>query len=199
MTKLFAICLLLLTFSIPLISSNYPKSSLIPLTNASGDSFCTAFSINQQKHFYATAAHCVDSTEPDLPIPHLMSQRSVTVMMQKDLDLAVIRGPFGRPALRLADIDPNVGDDVNLLGYPLGSMDVVIYSGTIVSRRATDHRGQFFTVFFCLAAPGDSGGPVLNLDGQVISIVQVGWGLTGMWTGGATLDMLRKALGPYLE
>ena len=70
---------------------------------------------------------------------------------------------------------PQVGDDVFAVGNPLGLQDSLtagVVSATDRSVRAQDGRTLHDLIQFDAAVnPGNSGGPLLNRDGQVVGIV----------------------------
>jgi S1-C subfamily serine protease len=82
--------------------------------------------------------------------------------------------------LQLADVDdePKLGQDLGLLGYPLGEvgLEVTYSQGVVNSLRSTStHK---ILQIDAGAAPGSSGGPVFRReDGRVIGIL--GSGLQG--------------------
>jgi S1-C subfamily serine protease len=98
-------------------------------------------------------------------------------------DVAVLRISDGHGAehwLQLADVDdePKLGQDLGLLGYPLGEvgLEVTYSQGVVNSLRSTStHK---ILQIDAGAAPGSSGGPVFRReDGRVIGIL--GSGLQG--------------------
>lgn len=90
-------------------------------------------------------------------------------------DLAVIRLEGIEEVLAtLSLIDagpPELGDPVLVLGYPLGTDTLNITQGIISSNRYS--YGQFAGVVQTDAAvnPGNSGGPLINLRGEVVGVV----------------------------
>lgn len=74
--------------------------------------------------------------------------------------------------------DVNVGDDVNVYGFPVGGKNICVTEGK-VSRREYRHRYAHSGVRLPVAqltaaiAPGNSGGPVL-CNGQVVGVVHQG-------------------------
>jgi len=78
-----------------------------------------------------------------------------------------IEEPKGLPFLTLAPGDVQVGDRIATIGSPEGLTNSV--SDGIVSAVRSDGGQRFFQISAPIS-PGSSGGPVLNLDGQVVAI-----------------------------
>jgi putative serine protease PepD len=81
-------------------------------------------------------------------------------------DLALIEVDAELPTLRLATTGARVGDPVLVLGSPLG-LEQTAVSGIVSAFR--DDLIQFSAPI----SPGNSGGPVLNADGEVIGITEL--------------------------
>lgn len=80
-------------------------------------------------------------------------------------DLAVITVNEALPALRKATAEPSVGDAVLVLGAPLG-LGGSVSNGIVSALR----NGQI--QFSAPIAPGNSGGPLVNLRGEVIGVTK---------------------------
>lgn len=78
-----------------------------------------------------------------------------------------IEEPKALPFLTLAPGDVQVGDRIATIGSPEGLTNSV--SDGIVSAVRSDGGQRFFQISAPIS-PGSSGGPVLNLDGQVVAI-----------------------------
>jgi S1-C subfamily serine protease len=84
-------------------------------------------------------------------------------------DVALVRVKVaGRPALKLAASDPVVGARAYVVGSPLG-LDFSISEGLISQVRTVDNVRHL--QFTCAASPGNSGGPLLNAQGEVVGVV----------------------------
>ena len=86
----------------------------------------------------------------------------VEISERHDLALLQVRG-YRSPQLNLAQVQPRQGTAAHAIGSPLGIRDTVT-SGT-VTRVARDY---IFTDAQIL--PGNSGGPLLNAEGEVIGV-----------------------------
>lgn len=156
---------------------------------------CTVSNINEKQRYWLTAAHCVD--DRDL-VYWVAGERAIVVMRDVLNDLAILQTPTQTAkALDLAGKGPKVEDHVAVAGYPFGYPDPFITLGTVAntSTQFTDE-GEFarpFAIFEVSIAPGSSGSPVVNRKGDLISVVQIGWGRG--WSsvaGGATFDVLER-------
>lgn len=103
----------------------------------------------------------------------------IVVGAQPDKDLAVIRTPTIpddlQPATMVASTSLNPGDEVVAIGFPFGigpSASDGVVSG--LHRAFVDeHKRQLTDLiqFDAAANPGNSGGPLVNADGEVVGIV----------------------------
>jgi tetratricopeptide (TPR) repeat protein len=84
-----------------------------------------------------------------------------------DLALVQIQPRVALPSLRLRTIPPQIGQRIYTIGNPLG-MEKSISDG-IVSRLEDDGYVQYTAA----TNPGNSGGPLLNEDGEVIGVVRL--------------------------
>jgi len=166
---------------------------------------CTAFSINQKERFYATVAHCVDDSF-DLKVG---GKEAVILVIDKKYDLAVVRVYGGdAPAIPLADTieestwkpdqtldwcsEMGGGGFANGNTIPTAMMGCTVYANIYADKWERSF-GWFSTNF----VEGMSGGPVVNKEGKLISIIQVTNPPFG--GGGATLGDLKEKLGKYWE
>jgi hypothetical protein len=94
------------------------------------------------------------------------------VTADKSQDIAVLEVPTsGRPSLPLGDdIALREGDPVLALGAPRG-LELTLTNGIVSAFRKSG--GQFLIQNTAPIAPGSSGGPLLNLSGQVIGITSM--------------------------
>ena len=151
---------------------------------------CTAFVINQEKHYLMTAAHCdagdkgilwVDSVPSHVIM--LDSKRDLMVVEAKDLDPS-------RPALHLAEKNPERGQDVMSVGYGYALERPFFRQAHVQddAMKLPDVNGGPFVSTDSPFVGGQSGGPVVDIEGKVVLIVQRGdSGTTGLGVGVETI------------
>lgn len=130
----------------------------------------TAFLIKGQKAL--TAAHVVkDASKLELMLPEGTAPVTVKVLTTDDKsDLAVLQTPFDSlKGLDLSAAAPKHGQAVFVIGYPLKETPVIT-EGIVASPKALIN-GQSKLLMTATVAPGMSGGPVLNHNGQVVGVV----------------------------
>lgn len=215
MKRLFLTLPLLLLFAVPLASTTpivEPSlfASIKPLQMIYEDpdthistlrNMCTVGSMNAEEHLWLTAAHCVvDPAEgpegPAAPRPrYIMGDEVTKVAVDEKVDLAILRTERAvAPALALATTPPTYGDDLILIGHPFGFRAPIVTFGTVANPAMIVEDGEKeYMLYTTPAAPGNSGSPVLDRFGRVVSVLQVGWGrVFGPVVGGATFEQLRK-------
>ena len=126
----------------------------------------------------ATNAHVVEDRRQVTVVLNGEEYRGTVLNKNEDADLAVVQvisdgdfvavslGSAGRVAL---------GEDVMALGFPLSSQlgdDLTVTRGIISARRQFEGY-EFFQTDAALN-PGNSGGPLLNRDGDVIGVITFG-------------------------
>jgi serine protease Do len=86
-----------------------------------------------------------------------------------DLVKLVVKLPGGSPHyLAVSSARPEVGEHVVVLGSPLG-LERTVTDGMVSAIRTIKDRGEFLQISAPIS-PGSSGGPVVNMRGQVIGI-----------------------------
>jgi S1-C subfamily serine protease len=141
--------------------------SIVYLEHSGGS--CTGFVINTEKNYILTAAHC-DGKE-------LFADQSPAKVISKDVksDLMVIQiEDLDRPALKLATQNPIVGDEVASIGFGYG-FDRPMFRATHVSdgEAQIPEESGTYVMLDSAFVPGQSGGPVVDLNGNVVAIVQL--------------------------
>lgn len=186
---------------------SFPAKSIQPLKVAVDNSghlgSCTAFSINQEARFWATAAHCVGevgfqvdkatgTATPAVGLYGLIfcGHRADLVFVDFEHDIAVFQAFCSAPAIEkgeqpVADpIHPNESTKVKVYGYGWGDAVPMTFTGVV-----SHLNNHGYMLFDMRALPGHSGSPVLDEENKVISILQVG---TNGVSGGATYQALHE-------
>lgn len=171
------------------------QGSVVMLVERLAANICTVSSINEKQRYWLTAAHCVE----DMELVYYVAGEKATVVMRDVLnDLAILQTPTQTaPALDLAKKGPEVEDRVTVAGYPFGYPDPFLTLGTVAnpSTKFTDEPGfdRPFMLFQVAGAPGSSGSPVVNRKGDLVSVIQIGWGRGfSPIMGGVTFDVLER-------
>ena len=174
---------------------------------------CTVSSINATTHLWLTAAHCVldermdeDSAVTITPTTGLAIEGKLAFIVKTDavIDLAILITPdFSLPALRLADKGPFWEDAIRVVGHPFGYPSVTIVAGTVSNPDAVPSVQAGFAPSYMFVtapvAPGNSGSPIVNARGDIVSVLQIGWGRGYSPGGGATYARLKAFAGGYFE
>jgi len=158
-------------------------------------SSCTAFSINQSRHIYATAAHCTG-------IDMKLDGNPVGMLYRNDAnDLMVLQTAApGKPALKARTKDIKQGLSVAALGYGWGWDQPMLRTGaiSIADISPKDFGSRPHTLFDFPFIGGMSGGPIVDSEGHLVSIVQQSntREVAGM---GQTLKVILDATKQYWE
>ena len=174
---------------------------------------CTVSSINAALHLWLTAAHCVldermdeDGVVTITPTTGLAIEGKLAFIVKTDavIDLAILFTPdLALPALRLAGKGPFWEDTIRVIGHPFGYPSVTIVAGTVSNPDAEPFVQAGFAPSYMFitapVAPGNSGSPIVNSRGEIVSVLQIGWGRGYSPGGGATYARLKAFAGGYFE
>lgn len=156
---------------------------------------CTAFSINEKENYVLTANHCFgrDTEGKDLLVDNTPA-KLVARDQKRDLMVLLVKG-LDKPAIHLAKANPKVGDEMASYGYGY-ALSKPLFRTTHASAIDVD---EFPNVIVTDSdfTPGQSGGPVVNEDGDLVMIVQAGDG-HGLGIGRGVED-IKKSVGRYFE
>lgn len=126
--------------------------------------------------YVVTAKHIVKDVEEGTISIGRRSYRICNVRSHPHLDLAVLSCHWGRQGylgriFEVADMDPRPGDVLRISGWASGTRH--LSSDGICSARRFDGR---LAVLGTRVFPGQSGGPIADRDGKLVSVV---WGVSG--------------------
>lgn len=164
---------------------------------------CSAFSINEDRNYYLTAAHCAGE--------YLMLDNQIAwrIYFNDELDLMVVQAPgLTRLALEPSRRAVTQGTEIAAYGYAeglplpslrtgvvqLANIQLDIWVGDPFTGRVVT--GQRWHVSDYAYIGGMSGGPVVDRSGRIVSIVQLGSPTSGL---GRPLDVILEATGQFWE
>lgn len=145
------------------------NGSIVRLSINGGHGVCTAFVINQEKRFYLTDDHCIDT---DMAIGDASVEE---VFHAPEIDIAVVQavGPAG------VALKPFLGEITQADGYVAKGFANGLETMTEIKTRvvfpifAVDQTHGTWMLTWPTVIPGMSGGPVQNEAGEVITVVEV--------------------------
>lgn len=154
------------------------------------DGGCTAFVVNQEKHYLLTAGHCFPSEHSALWVDGVPAS---TVYLDHKRDLMVVEAKYidpSRPALKLAAKNPDIGQEVMSVGFGYALERPFFRQAHVQDDKMAlpgVEGGPFISTDTAFVG-GQSGGPVVNASGEVVMIVQRGDnGTTGLGIGAETI------------
>lgn len=146
---------------------------------ASGAGACTGFVIDNERDLVLTAAHC-DGPKDTLFADNLKAEvkakddkSDLMVLYVKDID---------RPALKLAKNDPKVGEEVASFGWGYALEEPMFRVAHVSAENVALERSHYIAIDASFVS-GQSGGPVVNVQGEVVLIVQRGNEVIGFGVG----------------
>ena len=160
-----------------------------------GESEGSGFAINKGG-LILTNFHVIESEpSPKIVLPDNTFETGQVIMADKDADLAIIKISKDLPALKLARLDViSPAEEVFSIGYPLGGSlpgEASVSRGSF-SRFIKDKKnGVFYLNTDMTFVSGMSGGPMVNISGEVVGINTAGLLLGGMGTAIAS-DSIRE-------
>jgi S1-C subfamily serine protease len=201
--KLIASAFLSVLFVLPVSADQWnevvAKAQKAVLYLETGDGSCTAFVINTTKKYAMSAAHCY-SEKDSMWVDRV--QASVVALDTKK-DLLVIKIDELDPSkeeLKLAAKDPEIRQDVMSVGFGYGLerpfFKTAHVSDTAVMIPQSGIGGPFIGVDAAYTG-GQSGGPVLDVNGDIVSIVQRSDG--GTLGIGVGADIIRERMGRFFS
>jgi serine protease Do len=164
-----------------------------------GQGRCTGFIVNadrlrkdQKVDLVLTAEHCNGTA--------IFADHETATVIWKDThsDLMLLEvEDTGRPALVIAEKNPKQGQEIGSFGHGYG-LEKPMFRHAYVSNAAIDLpelEGGPFVMIDAPFVPGQSGGPVIDEHGEVVSIVQQASQTVGIGVGA---EKIRDKIGRYL-
>jgi S1-C subfamily serine protease len=170
-----------------------------PLRTQDGQTFCTAFAINQVERLWATAGHCADAAAKRDWEMRIAERPATAVFVKYDAtrDYAILQAEVaGRPLL-LANVAPQVDDVLVIKGFPYGLPALAVTRGTLAAKSVPIPNRPISDVLDITVAGGNSGSPVLK-DGKVVGILWGGF-LASPHSLSIPWETLRRELAVYWE
>lgn len=157
---------------------------------------CTGFSIDEQRSLFLTAQHCKTN------VMRVDWQIATLVYEDIALDLMVLQSPgVKRPALRPRTGAVQAGLSIGMFGYAYGFESPVLRVGIVSNPEmlvpsVPAERNKTFMVVMPAPIGGMSGGPIVDGEGAVVGIVQMG----NYWDGlSKPVQMVLKATSGFWE
>lgn len=161
---------------------------------------CTAFTIDAAKDYVLTAGHC-EQLSAGVSVMRVGGLPSTVVFQDEKKDLLVLRVEGDEhPALKLAAENPSIGEHVASYGYGY-ALGRPLFRTAYVSDDLFDASeyqvgpGPYIAVDNSFIG-GQSGGPVVNANGEVVAIVQMGAEGLGFGVGAKTI---KDKVGKYFS
>ena len=205
MLKAIVLALSLLSgAAVPLPKARVPFGAIAKLQvyTPFWDEVCTAFSINKDKGYWVTTAHCGD----DLAEYYIQDEPVKVVKVWPKEDLMILEGSHV-PALRVAQELPLEGTPVYKWGYGR-NWPAWISEGKTTNFLILHLPGEHHMVWMLdlVIRGGDSGAPIMTYDNQVVSVAEIYWdrppqpvaGVVKNAEGGLPTPILYELLEPYL-
>ena len=163
---------------------------------------CTAFSIDAVLKLWLTAAHCVTGEDGEYIEADYQINGALARLVAYDplKDIAVLQTPLtSAPALKLAKREPKHRDAIHVIGHPFGWNTRYVFEGYISALNNKEiFENRTYVMFDMTCAPGCSGAPVLNKNGEVVSVLQIGYGAFTRMSGGVPFKDLRSFIDQYM-
>lgn len=172
-----------------------------------GRTYCTVFSINETRGYWATAAHCAVAAyqlehEEGGELSTIDGKTATIIYIDTWTDTAVLKADAHADAYKLAKKSPEVGDYLYIIGFPYG-LTRTRTEGTMAARDIPIPHPSFNIVVISdildiTVAGGNSGSPVLNKNGQVVGVLWGGF-TRSPHSISVPLESIRRSIGSFFE
>ncbi|MGE3341517.1 MAG: trypsin-like peptidase domain-containing protein [Candidatus Altimarinota bacterium] len=169
------------------------SKSILPVEGANGG--CTGFVINSDQKYVLTAAHCDMSPASPTYVDKLPAKIE---FKDTKTDLMVLFAEkLDRPALKIATSNPDIAEEVASHGFGF-SLNKPLFRLAHISAEDVRIPGteNDFLVTDANFISGQSGGPVVDANGEVVMIVQLG-ASQGMGAG-VGAETIRRSVRRFL-
>jgi S1-C subfamily serine protease len=197
MRKFLATILITLFIANPVFATDWTaqakklKDSILYVETKEGS--CSSSVIDTTRHYVLTAAHCDG--------PEMFVDQTPAKVVAKDVkaDLLVVetKATEDHPALKLATKNPQTGQEVATYGYGYGLEQPLFRTHHVSENEAQIPELPYRYVFVDTAfLPGQSGGPIVDLNMNIVGIVQRGNETIGLGVGA---EIIKSKMGKYFE
>ncbi len=172
-----------------------------------GQTYCTAWSVNEQEGYWASAGHCalgaMDATaKTEGEFSTLDGVQAAVIYIDPFVDVAIFQADVHADAFKLAKKAAEVGDGVIVVGFPFG-LARARTAGSMAIRslwlvHPIIHNYVLNDVLDLTTAPGNSGSPVFDVHGKVVGLLWGGFGEVPMSLT-VPLDALRTSIGRFFR
>ena len=130
----------------------------------------SSFLITSQNH-YMTANHVIQSCDNISVLIEAEKHEIEVVFFDEVLDISVfkVNRPQTKDFLKFEFEQPQLGESVTAVGFPMGVFDITVTSG-VVSRLSVEEIGKGWLQFDAAVHPGNSGGPLINTRNNVVAV-----------------------------
>jgi S1-C subfamily serine protease len=203
MRKLFITLILSLVFAAPAAAQEWStvikriEKALVYVEPIDGTGGCSGFVVNKTEKYVMTAAHC-DGDGAGVVLLDRVRGEVISKDTKKDLMIFYVKHlDPSKEELKLAAKNPVIGDEVMSAGFGY-ALERPFFRKAMVSDDAvmipeSGIGGPFIGVDAGFIG-GQSGGPVVNINGEVVSIVQRASDKLGIGVGA---EIIRERMGRF--
>ena len=164
----------------------------------SGPAVCTGFVIDEERRYVMTAAHCRNSAEIWAD-----RSRSRVVGFDTNKDMMVLQVEelnASRRRLKLAKKDARAQHELVAIGFAHGLEQATVIHGVVIQRSAMiwGVSGNPYVMVRPTFIGGQSGGPAVNIHGDVVLIIQMGSEGANIGLGTST-TVIRERMGHFFS
>lgn len=160
-----------------------------------GESEGSGFSV-KKGGFILTNFHVIEfEPSPKVILPDNTFETARVIMADKDVDLAVVKIEKDLPVVPLADLKKlEPAEELLAIGFPFGGQlpgESFVAKGSLSARRKSKTAGIEYIETTIVLMPGMSGGPMVNIGGEVVGINTAGISSGGMGIA-ISVDSIRQ-------